>query len=519
MVASPGRPGARVGRILRGLALGAGLLAALAIALFFAAVAWPEPRLQPRQPSAFAIRDVAVVDVVAGVVQSGRSVLVRDGRITAVGPVEDIAIPDGLRVVDGRGRYAIPALWDMHAHVLAISPLLDLPLSIAYGVTNVRDMQGCPAPGDPFIACAVDKRRWSREAASGLRIGPRIVETSSFMANGPGMAARLGDVPAYFDTATPDQARAFVRHFSGSADTIKVYDRIPREAYLALADEARRHGMAVVGHRPHAVDAIEAVHHQRSLEHARFLLHESFDGAGQLRSTAGTPAWKEDRRAMVDRHDPARAQRILAAMREAGTYYVPTHLTRWADAYAERPVVRQDRILRFVHPLLQRQWLEDLDETLAADPDPEARRAYRDFYRKGLTLTGQAQRAGVRVMVGTDYLAAGVDVHRELEQLVLAGLSPAEALRAATLTPASYVGRVHDQGQVAAGMVADLVLLDADPLRDIRHTRRIHAVVFGGALYEQDALREIESQVARNARSWTIGAKIVWRFLRNPGAY
>lgn len=495
------------------------MLASLAVVLFAAAIAWPEPRLEAVQPASLAIRGVAVVDVVSGAVRMDRTVLVREGRIAAVGPANDVAIPAGMRIVDGRGLFAIPALWDMHAHVLAISPLLDLPMYIAWGVTNVRDMQGCPAPGDPFIACAEDKRRWSREAEAAVRIGPRVVETSSFMANGPGMAARLGDVPAYFDTATPAQARAFVRHFVGSADTIKVYDRIPRAAYLALAEEARAHGMAVVGHRPHAVAAVEAARHQRSIEHARFLLHESFDGAAALRAVAGTPAWKEDRRAMVDRHDPARARSILAAMHEAGTYYVPTHLTRWADAYADRPEVREDPALRYVHPLLQRQWREDVDEILAADPGQQARRAYIDFYGKGLELTAAAQRASVRIMAGTDYIAPGLDVHRELEQLVRAGLTPAQALRAATITPARYAGRAHDQGAIDAGKVADIVLLDADPLRDIRNTRRIHAVVFGGAFYDGDALDAIKAHVARNARSWTIGAKIVWRFLKNPGAY
>lgn len=97
----------------------------------------------------------------------------------------------------------MPALWNMHTHIYAFAPLLDLPLYIAHGVTNVRDMQGCPAPDDPFIACHEDKQRWTREAEAGTRVAPRTLEASSFMANGPGMAARLGDVPACFDTATP----------------------------------------------------------------------------------------------------------------------------------------------------------------------------------------------------------------------------------------------------------------------------------------------------------------------------
>ena len=479
------------------------------------------PREEPAPPpqAPFALVNVGVVDVSNGTVIPGQTVVVRGGKIASVQPASAARLAAGVRIVDASGKFVLPALWDMHAHVYAISPLLDLPLYIAYGVTNVRDMMGCPAAGDPFIACHADKQRWTAQALGGERVAPRIVESSSFMANGPGMAARLGNVPAYFDVATPAQARQFVRHFVGSADTIKVYDNIPAEAYLALVDEARRLGLPVVGHKPRAVSALQAARHQKSLDHARFLLHEAFDGAGALRAAAGTPAWVENRRAMVDRHDPQLAAQILEAMRVHGTYYVPTHLTRWADAYADAPVVREDPALAYLHPLMKLQWAEDLDATVANDPAPEARAAYVDFYEKGLALTRQAQEAGVRILVGTDYVVPGLDVHRELEQLTRAGLTPQQALLAATVTPAEYAGQSHLFGEVSAGRVADLLLLDANPLQDVRNTRRISAVVFDGRLYDKPALQAIDQHVRENARSWSAGFKILWRFARNPANY
>lgn len=357
------------------------------------------------------------------------------------------------------------------------------------------------------------------EAELGQRIGPRIFESSSFMANGPGMASRLGNVPDYFDTATPRQARAFVRHFASDADTIKVYDRIPYDAYLALADEARRHGMALVGHRPHAVSAIEAARLQRSLEHARFLLHDSFDGADALRALAGTPAWKEDRRAMIDRHDPARADAIFAAMRAAGTYYVPTHLTRWSDAYADTDAVLKDPVLEYVHPLVRMQWLEDVRAVVEKDPSPQARRTYIDFYLKGLELTGRAHRAGVKLMVGTDYIGTGSDVHRELEQLVAAGLTNADALRAAITVPAEYANQADRFAAISPGYAADFVMLGGNPLEDIRNTRDIRAVAFNRQFHNLRALDGIRRHVRANARSWSIGAKILWRFVKRPMSY
>ena len=498
------------------------IVGAIALAFVMLAIGamWPLSSPAPlTQRSPVAIVGVTIVDVRHGRLIPGQTVVTSGTRIAAVGREHEVAIPEHAERVDGRGRFLMAALWDMHAHVYAVSPMTDLSLFIAYGVTNVRDLQGCPAPGDPFIACYEDKQRWSREADAGTRLAPRIFEASSFMANGPGMVARLKNVPEYFDTATPEQARRFVRHFAGRADSIKVYDNIPRDAYFALVDEARQHRLPVVGHKPRGVSAVEAAMHQRSLEHARFLLHESFDGSDELRAKAGTSGWSEDRRAMVDRHDPAKAARIFRAMRDHGVFYVPTHLTRWSDAYADQAEVREDPALTYLHPLMKMQWQEDIDELILRAPAPSSRQAYRDFYRKGLVLTRQAQAAGVKIMVGTDYIVAGLDVHRELEQLVLAGLTPQQALQAATTTPAEYAGGAERFGDVAPGKIADLVLLSQNPLADIRNTQAIEAVLFNGTVYGPAAIDRIKRHVRSNARSWTIGAKMIWRFLRRPADY
>jgi len=499
-------------------------LAALALAAgtsaFALGVLWPLASVPPARTTApLAITNVSIVDVRGARLVPRQSVLIEAGRIARVGNAAELEVPGAAQVVDGSGRFLVPALWDMHAHIYAVSPMLDLPLYVAYGVTNVRDMQGCPQPGDPFIACPEDKRRWSAEAIAGERVAPRIVASTSFMANGPGMLDRIEGVPEFFGTATEEQAREFVRHFAGRVEAIKVYDRIPRAAYFALVDEARRLGLDVVGHRPHGVSALEAAAHQKSIEHARFILHESFRGSAGLREQAGTPGWHEHRARMLAEHDPAMADAIFAAMKAAGTWYVPTHLTRWVDAHADDAAVREDPLLRYLHPLMKWQWLEDVDAVLARDPSPQARKTYREFYRKGLELTGAAHRAGVRVLVGTDYIVPGADVHREMEQLVLAGLTPAEALDAATRAPAEYFGLDAEYGRVAAGMVADLILLDADPLTDIRNSQRIEAVIFGGNLYDRSALDEISRHVQRQARSASVACKILWRFLRNPVAY
>lgn len=478
---------------------------AIPILLFAIGVLWPERAAVPVVTTTpVVIRNVTVVDVERGLLRPAQTVAIARGRIVE-------GIPPGAREIDGTGKFLMPALWDMHAHLYAVSPLLDLPLYVAYGVTSVRDMQGCPKPGDPFIACAEEKRRWGREGEAGLRVAPRVVATTSFMANGPGMLQRLKGVPHFFGTANAAEARAFVRHEAArGVDAIKVYDRLPREAYFALVDEAKKLKLDVVGHRPYAVSAIEAAAAgQKSIEHARVLLHESYRGSAALRSAR---VWREERRRMLDEHDPRMADAIFAAWVQHGTWYVPTHLTRWVDAYADHDSVRKDPLLRYLHPLMKWQWLEDVNATIAQDPSPEGRRTHREFYAKALELTGRAHRAGVKILAGTDYIVAGADLHRELQLLVQAGLTPAEALRTATVNPAEYFGMRDDRR-------ADLILLDANPLADIRNTERIAAVIYNGNVYDREAIAGLRRHVERQARSWTVACKLIWPFLKNPVSY
>ena len=490
--------------------------------LFALGVVWPLPAADPvvtDHPLVFL--NVTLINVEQGVSVPGRTVVVDQGRITAVASEGGVDLPENAEQIDAQGLYLMPALWDMHTHVYAISPLLDLPLYIAYGVTNVRDMMSCPQKGDPFISCPEDKRRWTEEAEQGLRVGPRIVATTSFMANGPRMRERLPDAPPFFGTETPEEARAFVRHQAArGVEAIKVYDWLPREAYFALVAEAKRLDLDVVGHRPHAISAVEAAAAgQKSIDHARVFLHEAYPGSTLLRAEANAGKWYEDRRRMIAEHDATMAQEIFAAFVEHGTWYVPTHITRWVDAYADDPAVRQDTLLRYLHPLMKWQWLEDIDATVAQDSSAEARQVYRNFYKKGLELTAAAHQAGVKVLVGTDYIISGADVHRELENLVAAGLSPADALKTATLNPARYFGLEQKYGSVEVGKVADLLLVEGNPLDDISNTQRIRSVVFDGNLYDREALDGLQALVRQRARSWAVACKILWRFVQNPVSY
>jgi hypothetical protein len=174
------------------------------------------------------------------------------------------------------------------------------------------------------------------------------------------------------------------------------------------------------------------------------------------------------------------------------------------DAFADDSAYRRDARLKFIPLPSQMAWQADANGMVAADSTAAGRRAFMDFYRKGRALTNAAYRAGVPVMVGTDagdsFIFAGSSVHDELDELVAAGLSPAEALRAATLTGAEYLGRTADLGAIRPGRYADLVLLDQNPLADVGHVRRIRAVVLNGRVFERPALDSMLAAVEEAAR-------------------
>lgn len=507
-------------KLLKKTAVGIVCFILIFTTLFFTGVWWPLDRVIPVKTTApIAITNTSVLDLNSGDVLTNQTVLIDNKKILSVGAPNAIELPANVIEVDGRNRYVMPSLWDMHTHIYKVTPLLDLPLYIAYGVTNVRDMTSCPKKGDPFASCPEDFKRWTRAAIDGRLVGPRVQGIASWQLNGPGIHDYMKGLPEFFGTATPDQARAFARYYAGKVDALKVYNYIPRDAYFALVDEAGKLGLDVVGHRPHSVSAIEAAQSQKSIEHARFILHESFPGAHELRESVARGAWTENRRQMLDEHDPDMANEIFSAMKAAGTWYVPTHLTRRVDAYGEQPIILNDPMLRYLHPLMKWQWLEDVNKVIDEDPSPEARQTYRDFYHKGLELTGQAHRAGVKVLVGTDYIVAGVTVHDELEQLTMAGLTPLEALRAATVLPAEYFGLQDEYGLIEKGMNADLLLLNKNPLENIRNSRQIEAVIFNGNLYDKASLDEIKSTVESRASSWSVACKILWEFIKNPVGY
>lgn len=439
-----------------------------------------------------AITGVTVVDTRAGTIRPNQTVLVGDGRIQSVETGR--AAPAGATVIDGRGRFLIPGLWDMHVHLRdAAAPAVLLPQFVANGVTGVRDMASdCDGPKRPGQVCADDLLEWRARIEAGTMLGPRLLALSSFIIN-----------PPWDYQVTEEQARGVVRTAkSRGLDLLKIYFRLSPQAFGWIMDEARQVGIKAAGHIPLRVTAVEAsTAGLWSLEHARDFLFDCFPGAAEFRRTARSQNPPPDVfRAMVERHDPGLCDPIFATFVRNGTAYVPTHVTRRMDAFADDSAFRNDRRSIYIPAAAWKAWNEDADRMVALDTSAAGRRVVRGFYEKGLAITARAHAAGVAVVLGTDagdsYVFPGSGVHDELGELVKAGLTPGQALAAATTTAAAFLGREAEFGSVEPGKHADLVLLGANPLTDIANVRRIEGVMVGGRYHDRAALDAMLAGVA-----------------------
>jgi imidazolonepropionase-like amidohydrolase len=291
-----------------------------------------------------------------------------------------------------------------------------------------------------------------------------------------------------------------------------VYNNLPRQAFFTLVQEAKKAGIAVAGHKPVRVSTVEASQAgMKSLEHARFLLWDSFAGADSLRRQQDPMRLDNTqlRQRMLAEHDTALLQAMFRVLRHNATWYTPTHLTRKADAFAGDQEFRAR--YKDVNPIMRFLAFEDLDATLQEDPTALARQVYRDFYVKGLEISGQASRQGIKLLAGSDVPELpGSSLHEELVELARAGLPPMEVLRTATLYPAQYYGLDSLYGSIERGKRADLVLLSANPLQDIRHTVAIQGVIMDGRYVDQHSLATLASVVNKRSASWDMQAKLLW---------
>jgi imidazolonepropionase-like amidohydrolase len=436
---------------------------------------------QPRKSArpAFAMTNVALIDGTGAPPRPNVTVVISGNRIAAILPTDAQldARTEKIDKIDGRGKFLIPGLWDMHTH-LAYAGDVTCTTLIAHGVTSVRD------PGGNLET--VD---WLRERIREEKlVGPRIFRAGPVVdGSKPGSQDR-------FVIDTEEDGRQAVRFLKArGVDFIKVHTGVPRAAYFAVLAEAWRQGLAVVGHIPNEVDpaaAIEAGH--QSVEHIVTL----FEGTVRRKVAAGMP----QEQAIAEFTD-ADVVHLARKMVVRGTWFDPTLVTYWYRSHQWEVRAANDPREQYVTGSMRAFW-KGFDPL----PDkPEVRRALADSFDRFLAMTRILHQQGVRFLVGTDLPVPltypGSTVHEELGWLVKAGLSPMEALVAGTRNGAAAVNQTRELGTIEKGKLADMVLLDADPLADIGNTQKIAAVIADGRLFRREALDAMLAQVAKVAAS------------------
>jgi hypothetical protein len=415
------------------------------------------------------ITHVSVIDGTAPAPRADQTVVVQGNRILAVGPSQVTRVPPGARVVDGNGRYLVPGYWDMHVHTVVPGGREVLALYVATGVLGVRDLAG----EWPRIT------EWRRDIADGRLVGPRIV------ASGPYIEG--GDVPiVHLLARTPEEARAAVDSLARlGVDLVKLHSQLPRAVYFAALRAARDRGFRVAGHVPRSITPAEASDSGlTSLEH----MLQIPTPCTPAESLALAPRFPIQ--AVLGRCTSEDLGPLFARFVSNGTWVVPTLVAQYEIAAWPTRALPGDSFASYVPDTL-RQFVAQIFPMPDSIP-PGADVVGRALWEKRIALVGGMYRAGVGILAGTDAplrnSPPGFGLHQELELLARAGLSPFEVLRVATLEPARHLGMLDSLGTITVGKLADLVLLNADPLADVRNLRRIEAVLVSGRIWDPRAL-------------------------------
>ena len=416
------------------------------------------------QEASTAFTHVTVIDGRSPEPRSDQNVVVRGNRIVAVGPAASTSVPSGARVIDGRGKFLIPGLWDMHVHTTMPGGRDVLKLYIANGVTGVRDMAG----DWPTITA------WRGEIARGTLIGPRIV------ASGPYLEG--GDVPIpHLLVKTPaDAAPAVDSLIKLGVDFIKVHGQLTPESYFAIARAARARRIPFVGHVSRTVGPAAASDSgQASIEHILAIPNPCT--AAEVTELA--PRFPVQ--GALGRCDTTDQAPLYARLKRNGTFVVPTLVAQLEVALWPKRELPGDSLARHLPDSLKTYVAGIFPMVDSVPPDADVNG--RKLFSKRVAVTGALFRAGVGVMAGTDAplrnSPPGFGLHEELLYFTRAGLTPFDALRSATLEPARFLGVLDSLGTVETGKLADLVLLSANPLADIRNSSRTEVVIADGRIH------------------------------------
>lgn len=458
-----------------------------AIRFLLAAVAFAAASIAGAAPDkSLAFTHVNLIDATGAPAQPDMTVIIVGQRIVSIEKSVAARIPANTQVVDARGKYLIPGLWDMHVHEIfgdwipedeKITPLL----FVANGITGVRDMGGDLEP----------LKKWRARAASGEMIAPRMV-ISGPMLDGP--VPRFPSSAPVKDAA--DGRRVVDELKEDGVDFIKIQSFIPRDGYFAAAAEANKLGIVFVGHVPDAVRAVEASNAgQKSIEH----LTGVFEGCSTVEEELMKAPRGPGRGRFLSTYDPAKARALIALFAKNRTWQVPTLYWEHGEWLIEDTISGADPLEKYAPLAWKLRTWPMFSKDIAADWDTDPRADREKFFEAELKMVNEMNKAGVPILAGTDTAAGvrvypGFSLHQELELIARAGLTNMQTLQTATRNAGEFLG-LADTGTIEKGKRADLVLLDANPLDQVSNTKKIRAVVLAGRYFSRADLDGLLQQV------------------------
>jgi imidazolonepropionase-like amidohydrolase len=454
-----------------------------------------------------AITHATVIDATGGPSQSDTTVVIERDHISVIGPSKRISLPLNTPTIDATGKFLIPGLTDAHVHLTAAgepsgSRQFIVPLLIANGITTVRDMGG-----------SVDLlRQLRKEIADGQLLGPQIFFTGPYLDGDP-----PNFQPSIVVKTAAEARNAVDKLVSEGVDFIKVQSGLDREPYFAIADESKKKNIRFLGHVPDRVSAFEAAAAgQASIEHLTVVLLSCSSQENELRAAQAVPPLVREKptqaqarerawlRKMLATYSPKKADALIGAFVANNTWQVPTFPMLVHLAYlTPKTNIASDPRITFVSQDERKIWRAGIAAQLKGET-PADFVIREEIIRRSLAIVDKMQKAGVHIMAGTDLPAPNVfpgsSLHEDLAYLVEAGLTPLQALQAATRNPAEFLNQLATRGTIEPNKIADLVLLDANPLADIHNTQRIFAVLLRGRLLDRPTLDALLQSVEQHAQ-------------------
>ncbi len=488
-----------------------------------AGLLWPMPEIAlPEKHKNILIKDINIIDVHTGNILKNRNVWIVGNRIQAIDSLPTDKNDADHFTIDGHGKYLIPGLWDMHTHSTQHSKWLHHPLYIANGVTSIRDLSGQMGKEDSYWAGTQDRLSWNQKLENHEQVTPRYVLQSSYQINGDNSVP--SGYPKFFSVEDVKDVPLLLEHYQKEgADFIKVYSDIPVASYKQIAKEAPKYGMHIAGHKPLGVSLEEAIGlGQRSFEHGRVFMFDCFPNADKLLIAKDKKAmYYESKKSMSENFDTIKAVRLMDLIQERNAHWVPTIQMLKISAFANDQNYIENPNLKYIPTLRKKLWWNpDVGRAAEYNKSSEGNGINMKLYESAKFQIGMAHKKGVPIMTGTDvtdsYAFPGFALHTEIEELYTCGLSNLDALRAATIIPATYSHVENELGSVEKGKIADLVILKRNPLDEIENTTSISGVILNGVYYNQEALEAYKEDTASLASSFHMNVKFIFSLLGSP---